>query len=77
MPVLEALSPFTPLLAMIPRSKNTRKLTTQKATNSLAGVYQAGSVLQVCSAEDASEVVPTDALVSTSMADAFSILTEG
>lgn len=62
---------------MIPRSKNTRKLTTQKATNSLAGVYQAGSVLQVCSAEDASEFVPTDVLVPTSLGKAFSMLPEG
>lgn len=62
---------------MMPRSKKTRKLTTQKATNSLTGVYQAGSVLQLCSAKITSEFVPTDVLGSTSLADAFSMLAEG
>lgn len=56
MPVPETLSPFTPLLAMIPLSRNTKKLTTQKAISSLAGVYQAGSELIVPSEAEAVKV---------------------
>ena len=63
---------------MMPLSKKTRKLTTQKATNSLAGVYQAGSVLHVSSIEDASGSAATDVLDCTPLVDAFSIcLAEG
>lgn len=47
----------------------------QKATNNLAGVYQAGSVLPDSSIEEASGCVPTDVLVSTSWMDAFSMPT--
>lgn len=72
MPVRASLSPFTPLLAMMPLSRNTRKLTMQKATRSLAGVYQAGSVLDI-SSEDVALLVPTGNRVSISQDAAFSM----
>ena len=76
MPVPDSLSPFTPLLAMMPLSRKTRKLTTQKATKSLAGVYQAGSVPQL-SDGDVTVFVQTGGKVSTSQDATFSMQLQG
>lgn len=69
MPVLESLSPLTPLLAMTPLSRNTKVSTMQKAISSLAGVYHAGvGLLAEDSAASREPLAATNPLLATSLA---------